>query len=346
MCFRKKIKEEYPKFYKNRQLPSTQPTQAQKAKFDNWYGMFIHFGINTFNNTEWSNGKLPLSSYAPTGIDTDQWARVAYQAGMHYVILITKHHDGFCLWDTDTTDYCVKNTSCKIDVVDAMAKSCKKYGIKLGLYYSLWDRHEKCYKRHGDYVGYMETHLRELLGGKYGEVCELWLDGGWDKACEKWQLDRLYDLVKTLQPNCQVGVNLTIGDFNGKKGFVQERYKPYNQHEGDTMRMFPSDFRLWDPQMCREDDPKLFTFKGEKYYLPFEHTVCSRKEGKWFFNDEYEEKTTLLDVDDIVERIRIIRATNNSIVINLPPDKSGRLVKGDVENLYAIAKKVGIYREG
>ena len=126
MCFRKKIKEEYPKLYKNRQLPSTQPTQAQKAKFDNWYGMFIHFGINTFNNTEWSNGKLPLSIYAPTGIDTDQWARVAYQAGMHYVILITKHHDGFCLWDTDTTDYCVKNTSCKIDVVDAMAKSCKK----------------------------------------------------------------------------------------------------------------------------------------------------------------------------------------------------------------------------
>ena len=262
---------------------------------------------NPFYHLEWSNGKLPLSSYAPKDIDTDQWAKVAYDAGMHYVILITKHHDGFCLWDTDTTDYCVKNTSNKTDVVSKMAKSCQKYGIKLGLYYSLWDRHEKCYKKHDQYVDYMERHLSELLGGRYGE-------------------------------------NPTVGDFNGKKGFVQERYKPYNQQEGDTMRMFPSDFRLWDPQMCRQDDPKIFTFKGESYYLPFEHTVCSRKEGKWFFSDEYEKNTTLMDVDDAGERIRIIRETSNSMVINLPPDKSGRLVKGDIENLYAIAKKVGIFR--
>ena len=96
--------------------------------------------------------------------------------------------------------------------------------------------------------------------------------------------------------------------------------------------------------MCRQDDPKIFTFKGESYYLPFEHTVCSRKEGKWFFSDEYEKNTTLMDVDDAGERIRIIRETSNSMVINLPPDKSGRLVKGDIENLYAIAKKVGIFR--
>ena len=343
MCFNKK-KIEYPREYPIMQQPSLEPSAAQVVKSQNWFGMFIHFGPNTFNNLEWSNGKLPLSSYAPTDVDTDQWAKVAYDAGMHYAILITKHHDGFCLWDTDTTDYCVKNTPNKTDVVAEMAKSCKKYGIKLGLYYSLWDRHEKCYRKHDRYVEYMERHLTELIGGKYGEIFELWFDGGWDKACEKWQLDRLYNHVKSMQPNCQIGVNLTIGDFNGKKGFVQERYKPYNQQEGDGMRMFPSDFRLWDPQMCRQDDPKIFTFKGKKYYLPFEHTVCSRKEGKWFFSDEYEEKTTLMDVDDAVERIKIIRESSNSMVINLPPDKNGRLVKGDVENLYAISKKAGIYQ--
>ncbi len=343
MCFNKK-QIEYPRIYPIMQKPSLEPSEAQLVKAKNWFGMFIHFGPNSFNNLEWSNGRLPLSSYAPTDVDTDQWAKVAYDAGMHYVILITKHHDGFCLWDTDTTDYCVKNTPNKTDVVEKMAKSCQKYGLKLGLYYSLWDRHEKCYRKHDKYVEYMERHLSELFGGKYGEIFELWFDGGWDKACEKWQLDRLYSHVKTLQPNCQVGVNLTIGDFNGKKGFVQERYKPYNQQEGDTIRMFPSDFRLWDPHMCRLDDPKIFTFKEQNYYLPFEHTVCSRKEGKWFFSDEYEQKTTLMDVDDAVERIRIIRETSNSMVINLPPDKNGRLVKDDVENLYAIAKKAGIYR--
>lgn len=103
MCFNKK-QIEYPRIYPIMQKPSLEPSEAQLVKAKNWFGMFIHFGPNTFNNLEWSNGRLPLSSYAPTDVDTDQWAKVAYDAGMHYVILITKHHDGFCLWDTDTTE--------------------------------------------------------------------------------------------------------------------------------------------------------------------------------------------------------------------------------------------------
>lgn len=103
MCFNKK-QIEYPRIYPIMQKPSLEPSEAQLVKAKNWFGMFIHFGPNTFNNLEWPNGRLPLSSYAPTDVDTDQWAKVAYDAGMHYVILITKHHDGFCLWDTDTTE--------------------------------------------------------------------------------------------------------------------------------------------------------------------------------------------------------------------------------------------------
>lgn len=337
-------RRDYPRQFPITLKPSLEPSKEQLERRKYWYGMFIHFGINTFNNTEWSDGSLPVSSYAPSAIDTDDWARTAYEAGMHYVILITKHHDGFCLWDTDSTDYCVNKSPNKTDVVAAMAKSCEKYGIKLGLYYSLWDRHEKCYKNHGEYVDYMERHLGELLGGKYGKIFELWFDGGWDKSCKKWQIDRLYSFVKTLQPDCHVGVNLTIGKFNGKKGMPKKRYMPLSQQEGDPIRMFPSDFRLWDPHMCRADDPKIFTFKGQKYYLPFEHTVCSRIEGKWFYSDTYESGTTLMDVDEAVRRINIIRSTFNSMVVNLPPDKDGKLVKGDKENLFAIARKAGIYR--
>lgn len=81
-------------------IPSREPNAAQKAQIARKYGMFIHFGINTFNNTEWSDGTLPLDSYAPDAIDADSWVRHAYEAGMNYVILITKHHDGFCLFDT------------------------------------------------------------------------------------------------------------------------------------------------------------------------------------------------------------------------------------------------------
>ena len=85
--------------------PSNKPTVSQQAQIDRKYGMFIHFSINTFNDTEWSNGKLPIESYNPPIIDADGWIQNAYEAGMNYVILITKHHDGFSLFDTKYTDY-------------------------------------------------------------------------------------------------------------------------------------------------------------------------------------------------------------------------------------------------
>ena len=144
MFFEKK--KPYPeRSYPIEQIPSTVPNEYQSAQIERKFGMFIHFGINTFNNTEWSNGKLPVDSYQPSAIDADQWVRTAYEAGMNYVVLITKHHDGFCLWDTDTTEYSVNYSPVKTDVVKAVSEACKKYGVKLGLYYSLWDRHEKCY---------------------------------------------------------------------------------------------------------------------------------------------------------------------------------------------------------
>lgn len=159
------------------QQPSLAPNEGQLAQINRKFGMFLHFGINTFNNTEWSDGKLPIESYRPTGIDADSWVKTAYAAGMNYVILITKHHDGFCLWDTHTTAYSVNYSPNKTDVVKAVSEACQKYGIKLGLYYSLWDRHKKCYKNDEQYVQYMEKQLTELMDGRYGEVVELWFDG-------------------------------------------------------------------------------------------------------------------------------------------------------------------------
>jgi len=345
LLFNKKKKPYPEKVYPIMQQPSLEPNKYQLEQMQRKFGMFIHFGINTFNNQEWSNGRLPVKSYNPTAIDADGWIKTAYKAGMNYVILITKHHDGFCLWSTHTTSYSVNYSPNKTDVVAEVAKACEKYGIKLGLYYSLWDRHEKCYRNNEKYVCYMESQLKELLGGKYGEITELWLDGCWDKPCRKWQLDRLYSLVKTLQPKCQFGVNHTIGDFSEKKGGPTERYRPENYQYGDPIRMFPSDFRLWDPHLCREDDPKIYTFNGEKYYMPFEMTICSRgnKDMSWFYSDIYESKP-LQDVDEVVKSYKILEKTGNIMVINMPPDCNGKLVKGDVENLMKISKKLNLNR--
>ncbi len=263
---------------------------------------------------------------------------------MNYVIVITKHHDGFCMWDTHTTDYCINSSQNKTDVVAEVAKACKKHGVKLGLYYSLWDRHEKCYPDDEAYADYMIAHLTELMDGRYGEIVELWLDGEWDKPCRSWQLDRIYNTVKTLQPKCQIGVNQTIGEFNDETGAPGERYLPVNYQENDPIRMFPSDFRLWDPNMCREDDPKIYTFNGEKYYMPFEQTICSRKDFSWFYCDIYADKP-MMDKEEIIRNYKILEKTNNLMVINLPPDKGGKLVDGDVKQLLEIADALGIRRK-
>lgn len=342
MFFNKKAK--YPfKEFPIMQQPSLEPTKYQLEQIKRKYGMFLHFGINTFNNTEWSDGSLPVTSYNPSAIDADNWVKTAYEAGMNYVIVITKHHDGFCMWDTDTTEYSINYSPCKTDVVGEVYKACQKYGVKLALYYSLWDRHEKCYKNDEEYVCYMEEHLKELLGGRYGEIVELWFDGGWDKPCRAWQLDRIYSMVKTMQPQCQIGVNLTVGRYSEKAGTPKKRYQPQNYRDRDPLRMFPSDFRLWDPHMCREDDPKIYTFNGKEYYLPFEMTVCSRKEGKWFYSDSYD-SCTLMDCDEVIKNYKILTNNDNLLVINMPPKCDGRLVDADVTNLIKIAKGLNIYR--
>lgn len=339
-----KQKQSYPREYPIMQRPGTEPTDGQRAQIDRRFGMFIHFGINTFHNTDWSDGSLPTGSYRPTSIDAEGWVRTAYEAGMNYVIITAKHHDGFCLWNTDTTDYCIKNSPNTTDVVAAVARACEKYGISLGIYYSLWDRHEKCYRSKRAYTQYMERHLTELMDGRYGAVAELWLDGGWDKPCRAWQLDRLYSLVKTMQPDCQIGVNLTIGKFNRRKGNPGNRYLPQNQKAGDPIRMFPSDFRLWDPHMCSENDSKLFVFRGETYYMPFEQTICSRKEGKWFYSDTYEEGA-LIDIEETARNYEILIRNSNLMVINMPPNREGQLVPADRENLLRLSERLGIRRE-
>jgi alpha-L-fucosidase len=325
-------------------IPNTEPNKAQIEQIQRRFGMFIHFGINTFNNVEWSDGTIPASAYNPCAIDAEQWVRTAYEAGMNYVILITKHHDGFCLWDSKYTDYSVASSGNKTDVVKAVADACEKYKIKLGLYYSLWDCHEHSFKNDFDrgYINYMYNQLTELLDGRYGEVVELWFDGAWEKTCMQWQMNKVYDLIKRLQPKCQVGINHTIGEYN-MAGFPSERYQPQNYQYRDPIRNFPADFRLWDPYICREDDPKIYTFNGEEYYLPFEATICSREGFSWFYSDTYESKP-LMAAETIIKNYKQLSVQDNLLVINMPPNRQGRLVQSDINNLYIVANKLGIAR--
>jgi alpha-L-fucosidase len=331
-------------------VPSKKPGKAQLKQIERKYGMFIHFGINTFHDMEWTDGSKPASSYNPASIDAEQWIRTAGEAGMKYVILVVKHHDGFCLWDSRYTEYDVANSGNTTNVVEAVAKACKKHNIGLGIYYSLWDRKangndylngDKHPHRYNEntlldktYNTYMINQLNELMDitEKYTPVVEFWFDGGWTKENYRWPLKEIYQTIKTREPECQIGINWSIGlpedpDYHA--------VRPKDQKEGYPIRYFPSDFRLGDPFLPADNDPKIFTHNGKEYYMPWESTLCISR--RWFYHTT---DTIYKPIDELVKTYKIATAQDNILIINCPPDREGKIRSKDIEILKELKKRI------
>ena len=321
-------------------IPSRQPNAAQLKQIERKYGMFIHFGVNTFHDMEWTDGSKPAMSYNPTSVDANQWIKTAKDAGMKYVILVAKHHEGFCLWDSKYTDYDVANSGNTTNVIEEVAKACKKHDIGLGIYYSLWDR-----SVNGDvkdksldsiYNSYMINQLDEILDitQKHTDVVEFWFDGGWEKENNRWPIHEIYQTIKSREPECQVGINWTIGlPENPDYHYVH----PKDQKEGYPIRYFPSDFRLGDPLLPAENDPKIFTNDGEEYYMPWESTVCISQ--RWFYNTT---DTAFKSIDELERLYGIATAQDNILILNCPPNRDGKIRDKDVEILMELRERLDL----
>ncbi|MFH1738136.1 MAG: alpha-L-fucosidase [bacterium] len=170
--------------------------QVQDLKF----GMFICWSFSTFSEEEWTRGVEDVAFFNASGCDTDQWCEVAKDAGMNYILFLTKHHDGFCLWDTKTTDWKVTKSPLGIDVLAKLRESCEKYGLKIALYFSegdwTWPDNKNAELK--------KKQLEELCT-EYGPIEFFWIDhaqsdGGLDHiATAEW--------IREFQPNCFVGFN-------------------------------------------------------------------------------------------------------------------------------------------
>ena len=320
--------------------PSDKPNAYQLAQIKRKYGMFVHFGINTFYDQEWTDGSKPAASYKPLTVDADEWVRVAKEAGMKYVILVTKHVDGFCLWDSKYTLYDVASSGNKTNVVEKVAQACRKYHMGMGIYYSLWDRHQNANisdtTLDSDYNKYIVNQIKELIGitNRYTKIVELWLDAGWEKKRSRWPIRAIYEVVKALAPQCQVGVNWSIGtpeNPDPDSAFVL----PTMQKTGYPIRYFPSDFRMGDPYMPANPDPKLFSHNGHLYYMPWETTVCISQ--KWFYNTR---DTVYKTVDELYQIYKKATAQDNILILDLPPNRQGRLREKDIKLVLALRKMI------
>jgi len=207
------------------------------------FGLFVHWGPCTLIGAEigWARGgtrgpeadghSVPVEIYDnlykwfnPTRFNADEWVEFAKNAGQKYLVMVTKHHDGFCLWDTKTTDYNIMNTPFKRDVVKELAQACEKGGIKFGVYFSQRDWYNKDYftENHNRYVEYMTEQVRELLTN-YGKISILWFDAWYPSIFEPehWDAVNVHKMVRELQPGIIINNRCSLpGDYDTPEGVI------------------------------------------------------------------------------------------------------------------------------
>lgn len=296
------------------------PSAAQLKWQDMELGMFCHFGMNTFTGNEWGEGHDSPLLFNPTDFDAGQWARVAKRAGFQYLILTAKHHDGFCLWQTDTTDYSVRSSPWKDgkgDVVQEVADACRAEGIAFGLYLSPWDRHESCYPDKEAYDDFYAAQLTELLT-RYGPLVEVWFDGAGSEGRD-YDWERIISLVEKYHPDAMrfnMGVP-TIRWVGNEDGIAP--YPCWNRAESAKVSMFTKDMLTWMPRT-----PK---------WVPAECDVPIRKQS-WFWHEGEENK--IRSHEELVDIYYRSVGHGCNLLMNLAPDNRGLIPDADADAAIAL----------
>ncbi|WP_409348089.1 alpha-L-fucosidase [Paenibacillus gyeongsangnamensis] len=306
------------------EMELARPTKQQLEWQDMELGMFCHFGINTFCDQEWGEGADSPELFNPICLDASQWVRTAKAAGFKYFILTAKHHDGFCLWPTRTTDYSVKSSPWKNghgDVVRECAEACKNEGVGFGIYVSPWDRHEPCYTDKEAYDDFYAAQLTELLT-QYGPLVEVWFDGAGSEGRE-YDWARIIGLVKQHQPDAMI-FNMgapTIRWVGNEDGVAP--YPCWNTAESARVSMFSNESLSWLP-----DTPA---------WVPAECDVPIRKE-RWFWqpNDE----NSLLSLEQLMNIYYRSVGHGCNLLLNVAPDTTGLMPEADVSRVLELGEEV------
>lgn len=313
-----------------RPAPRPVPTAAQLAWQRSELALFLHFGVNTFTGREWGDGREDPALFNPTAFNARQWARVAKAAGFKALILTAKHHDGFCLWPTDTTMHSVRRSPWRSgtgDVVHETAISCQLEGLGFGVYLSPWDRNAPSYGDSRRYNDFYRQQLTELLT-RYGPLAEVWFDGatgeGPDGRRQEYDWPAVHALVRRLQPRAlmfsDAGPDIRwVGNERGVAGdpnwcTVNPDAVPYPGAVGPAVEA-----------MLQHGDPDGTVWR------PAEADVSIRP--GWFWRAE--EDAGVKNPRELLDLYASSVGRNANLLLNVPPTRDGLLGPADVRALTA-----------
>lgn len=321
-----------------RVVPSARQLLWQKLELT----AFFHFGINTFTNREWGTGKEDPRLFDPTSLDAMQWVKVAKEAGIRQVILTAKHHDGFCLWPTQTTRHSVAASPWKGgkgDVVKEVADACRKLKVGFGLYLSPWDMHAPSYGTDA-YNELFAAQLTELLT-RYGQVDELWFDGangeGPNGKKQVYNFEHWYSLIRKLQPKAVIAImGPDVRWVGTETGYGREQewsVVPADNLDQATITSRSQASISFKPQGdMRGDDlgsrSQIYKAKGLVWY-PAETDVSIRP--GWFYHPEEDEKVKT--PEKLLDIYFHSVGRNGVLLLNIPPDKRGLVNDHDIRAL-------------
>jgi alpha-L-fucosidase len=313
--------------------PSEANLKARQWFQDARFGLFIHWGVySVLGDGEWvmNNRKMTVAEYEPlasrfnpTEFDAAEWVRIAKAAGMRYITITSKHHDGFAMFATQQNKWNIADaTPYHKDPLKMLAEECRKQGLKLFFYHSELDWHSTDYyplgrtghnsgrPESGDfnrYLDFMDSQLRELLTN-YGDIAGIWFDGWWDKPTADWRLEKTYALIHSLQPTALIGNN--------------HHQKPF---DGEDFQMFEKDLP--------GQNTAGFSGQSEVGKLPLES--CDTISKSWGYSSK---DTQYKSVKDLVHFLARAAGNNANFLLNIGPMPNGKIQPEFVDRLRGLGE--------
>lgn len=315
------IRDENPVAHGRLALPSKQQLAWQDLEM----GMFVHFAPNTWQGVEQDNLSTPLSAIDPAALNTDQWASTAVDLGARYIVFVAKHSGGFCMWRTETTDYGIRNTPWRGghgDVLADVSASCRKFGLKLGVYVSPRDASLgaggggrcKTPAQQQKYNAIYRRQLTEVLS-RYGNMVEIWFDGS--------NIIPVGDILRQYAPDAMIfqGPHATIRWAGNENGYVP--YPAWNSISAADAKTGIATARDGNP--------------NGSVWMPNEVDVSILRPD-WFWSEK--SQRNLLSLDALMEIYRRSIGRGAQLLLNLPPDTTGLMPAADVARARQFGREI------